>query len=380
MDREIDSGQSMNILLVGEPAVELSQLAEGLSQLGHRVTHQYGAADPCAIEPMPQVVLLAPESVSLKTVSCLAGCSQMIDVPLLLLGQHGDETLLSGLRTWDVAPLSSDPAVLDCHIRMLVRIGALKRRVRELEKQLDGQCAPVESMAEVVAGGMSGRWCSYELLVELTVRREQAREEERRRIARDLHDEMGQVLTALRMDMSLLRLRHGHQDESLLQQIQQAMKRVDSIIQVVRNVARKLRPAVLDMGIAAALQWQAEHFSRQSGIVSEVEIATGDFALDNERATALYRIVQESLTNVARHSRADRVCISLGLSDDGYELNVSDNGIGFDPTDRSRKTFGLMGIRERVLLLEGELSIRSQLNQGTHLRLRIPATRSGSTA
>lgn len=380
MGGEINSGQSVNILLVGAPAAELSRLAEGLSQLGHRVTYRHGAVEPCVIEPVPQVVLLAPESGSQDTVSCLADCAQMLDVPLLLLGQHCDEALLSAWRTWDVAAMPSDPVALDCQVRMLVSVDMLKRRVRELEKQQDSASAPVESMAEVVAGEMSGRWCSYELLVELTVRREQAREEERRRIARDLHDEMGQLLTALRMDMSLLRLRHGHRDESLLQQIQQAMGRVDSIIQVVRNVARKLRPAVLDMGIAAALQWQAENFSRQSGIESEVNIATGDFALDNERATALYRIVQESLTNVARHSQADRVRISLDLSDDGYELNVSDNGIGFDPADRSRKTFGLMGIRERVLLLEGEMSIRSQPNQGTHLRLRIPVRRSGDTA
>lgn len=213
---------------------------------------------------------------------------------------------------------------------------------------------------------------SCEQLRELTTRREEAREEERKRIARDIHDELGQMLTALRMDVSLLRMKFGEANPALLGELQGVMGRVDATIQVVRNVAAKLRPAVLDMGIVSAMEWQVGEFVKRSGVRCGLQVADEDICLDEERATALFRIVQESLTNVARHAHAQNVDISLKREGDAYLLEVRDDGKGFDHEMLKKKTFGLMGIRERVMLLQGELEISSAPGSGTTVSVRIP--------
>lgn len=216
---------------------------------------------------------------------------------------------------------------------------------------------------------------SYEQLRELTTRREEAREEERKRVARDIHDELGQLLTALRMDVSLLRIRFGQDNPQLAGQVQNIMERVDSTIQVVRNVAAKLRPAVLDMGIVSAMEWQAGEFTRRSGIRCSLDIGEEQVLLDEERATALFRIVQESLTNVARHAEAENVDISLRREGDDYLLEICDDGKGFEPAVLKKKTFGVMGMRERVLMLEGDMEIDSSPGGGTRIAVRIPVHR-----
>lgn len=216
---------------------------------------------------------------------------------------------------------------------------------------------------------------SCEQLRELTTRREEAREEERKRIARDIHDELGQMLTALRMDVSLLRMKFGQDNPQLLGQVQNIMERVDATIQVVRNVAAKLRPAVLDMGIVSAMEWQVGEFAKRSGVRCGLSVSEEDVYLDEERATALFRVVQESLTNVARHAQAENVDITLRRDGDWYLLEVRDDGKGFDQDMLEKKTFGLMGIRERVLMLQGELDIISASGSGTVVAVRIPVHR-----
>jgi PAS domain S-box-containing protein len=213
---------------------------------------------------------------------------------------------------------------------------------------------------------------SYEQLRELTTRREEAREEERKRIARDIHDELGQMLTALRMDVSLLRMKFGQDNPALLAEVQNVMGRVDATIQVVRNVAAKLRPAVLDMGIVSAMEWQVGEFAKRSGVRCGLSIEEDEVYLDEERVTALFRVVQESLTNVARHAQAQNVDITLKREGDSYLLKVRDDGNGFDPAMLEKRTFGLMGIRERVLMLQGDVEISSQPGRGTTVAVRIP--------
>ncbi|MBI5005507.1 MAG: PAS domain-containing protein [Nitrosomonadales bacterium] len=208
-------------------------------------------------------------------------------------------------------------------------------------------------------------------LRELTVRREEAREDERKRIARDLHDELGQILTALRMDVSMLRIRFGTDNPALVEQVRNILWRVDSTIQVVRDVAAKLRPSVLDMGVVAALEWQVEEFAKRSDIRFKLDIDEG-IELDDERATAIFRIMQESLTNVSRHAQARTVSISLGRQISDYVLEVIDDGKGFVSEASGKKTFGLMGIRERALMLGGTVDISSAPGEGTRLTIRIP--------
>lgn len=209
-------------------------------------------------------------------------------------------------------------------------------------------------------------------LRDLTVHREEAREEERKRIARDLHDELGQILTSMRMDIALLRIQFGADNPALVEQIKNILDRVDSTIQVVRDVAAKLRPAVLDLGIVAALEWQVAEFARRSETQFDLHIDEQSIVLDDERATAIFRIVQESLTNVNRHAHAKEVSISLAKQGGDYVLEIADDGKGFETEKSSKKTFGMVGIRERVLMLGGSVDINSAPGMGTKITVHIP--------
>jgi PAS domain S-box-containing protein len=206
----------------------------------------------------------------------------------------------------------------------------------------------------------------------LAARREAAREEERKRIAREMHDELGQRLTALRMDVSVIRLRFGQDNPQLMEQVKHMMSSVDSTIQVVRNVAARLRPATLDMGIVSALEWLTEEFVQRSGIDCKLDVQQEHLDLDDTQATTVFRIVQESLTNITRHAQAKHVRIALTQQPDHYLLEVSDDGVGFDPHAKKHKSFGLMGIEERTLMLGGELKIETSPGKGTRIISRIP--------
>ena len=206
----------------------------------------------------------------------------------------------------------------------------------------------------------------------LAARRDQAREEERKHIARELHDELGQTLTALRMNVSLLRVRFGADNPALMEHARNMTELVDRNIQVVRNVASALRPAALDMGVASALEWLAEQFTQHTGVACALRVAPEAGALEDDCAMVVFRVVQESLTNVARHAQASQVEVSLGRDERAYRLEVRDDGCGFDPQRIRKKTLGLVGMRERVLMLDGELGIVSAPNCGTTLSVGIP--------
>lgn len=208
----------------------------------------------------------------------------------------------------------------------------------------------------------------------LTARREEVREEERKYIAREVHDELGQILTGLQLNVSVLTHKFAADSVPLREQLQETMMLTDRALGVARNVASALRPAALDMGIISALEWLAARFSLNTGIKCEVHVEELEIPLDESHAIALFRIVQESLTNVARHARADRIDIVLGRVGDDCSLKVRDNGAGFDlRAMKKTDSFGLVGMRERALLLGGEVIINSRLGEGTEVEVHIPA-------
>jgi PAS domain S-box-containing protein len=209
-------------------------------------------------------------------------------------------------------------------------------------------------------------------LRQLAASRETAREEERRRIAREIHDELGQILTALRMDASRLRLRFGTDNAPLLEHAQGMTELVDRALTVVRGISSDLRPAVLDLGLAAALEWLAGEFSQRSGITCRCRFEDGGFSIEEPYATAIFRVVQEALTNVARHAEAASVLVLLQWREDGWRLEVGDDGRGFDAERLPSNTLGLLGMKERILLLGGELDIASAPGEGTRLRASLP--------
>ena len=215
---------------------------------------------------------------------------------------------------------------------------------------------------------------SYDLLRELTSRRETAREEERKRIAREMHDELGQHLTALRMGASTLRLRFGHDNPALGEHVQKILLLADKTIQVVRDVVASLRPAVLDAGIAAALEWLADEYSQNGETACRLRVPEESPELAEDRAIALFRIVQEALTNVTRHANAKEVFITLEQKGNDCLLEVRDDGRGFDPVAIRNKSFGLAGMKERVLMLGGALDVVSSPGNGTLIKVRVPVS------
>ncbi|ODU48713.1 MAG: hypothetical protein ABS92_07795 [Thiobacillus sp. SCN 63-374] len=216
---------------------------------------------------------------------------------------------------------------------------------------------------------------SKNMLRDLSAHLESVREEERKRIAREIHDELGQTLTALRMDVSLARLGFGESNPQLMARLQSMKQLVDRTIETARHVTSSLRPGALDLGIVAALEWLVEEFIEYAGIPCELVLGDGDISLDESTATAVFRIVQESLTNIARHAEATQVEIVVTRTDGRLCFEVSDNGKGFDPhAVASRKSFGLVGIRERVAMMEGDFEMASEPQRGTRIRVCVPAT------
>jgi signal transduction histidine kinase len=197
-------------------------------------------------------------------------------------------------------------------------------------------------------------------------------EAERKHIARDVHDELGQVLTALRMDMSLLNMQFGALDPALSGKVDGMKALVDRAMQGVRNVATSLRPTALDMGLAVALENQCAEFTARTAIACAFS-AQEHFAMDEARAVAVYRIVQESLTNISRYAQASQVQVAIGRSGNVLGVEVRDNGQGFVAADVQQvKSFGHLGMRERARALGGRLDIVSAPGQGTVVALSIP--------
>lgn len=214
-----------------------------------------------------------------------------------------------------------------------------------------------------------------ETLRQLAVHQERIKEEERKRIAREIHDEMGQNLLALRIDVSMLHARVGASHPRLYQKVQTFMDNIDDTIRSVRAVINNLRPVVLDLGLYAAIQWQLNEFGRRSGIACDLSGNPKglDTKLDDHQTTTLFRILQESLTNVARHAKAKHVHVSLENVRNWLYMKISDDGIGIFPgPSRKPKSFGLMGMKERISAIGGEIRIDSSRGKGTVLLVSIP--------
>ncbi|EXJ14957.1 PAS domain-containing sensor histidine kinase [Imhoffiella purpurea] len=211
-------------------------------------------------------------------------------------------------------------------------------------------------------------------LRELTAHRERVREDERAYIAREIHDHLGQYLTALRMEANLMDLLVSEDGEGLKRHLASMKELIDHLIAETRRVIARLRPVALDLGLVSAAEWLAADYQERMGIPCLLDVAGAeDLDLDDDQATTLFRILQECLTNVTRHARAKRVEIRISASDAMLRMEVHDDGRGFDPAEvRAKKTFGLMGIRERVLIYGGSARIDSQPGKGTRLTIHLP--------
>jgi PAS domain S-box-containing protein len=207
---------------------------------------------------------------------------------------------------------------------------------------------------------------------------EAVREDERTGMAREIHDELGQALTALKMDIAWI-VRRANAEGSLgrdllADKLGAVSKMTDGIIDTVRRISADLRPGVLDdLGLLAAIEWQAQEFERRSGVTCVVRANTGDAKFDRALSTAIFRIFQEALTNVIRHAEAKHVDVSFDCLDGRVRLSVQDNGKGIDEEAvKSPSSLGLLGIRERVRRLNGKMTIGGEPGKGTLLAVEVP--------
>ncbi|WP_410017476.1 transporter substrate-binding domain-containing protein [Pseudomonas sp. 6D_7.1_Bac1] len=211
-----------------------------------------------------------------------------------------------------------------------------------------------------------------EQLRELSAHLESVREEEKARIAREVHDELGQMLTVLKLETSMCELAYAELDPGLSERLNSMKRLISQLFQLVRDVATALRPPILDAGIASAIEWQARRFEARTQIPCLVQVPDNLPVLSDAKAIGLFRILQEALTNVMRHAQAHTVELTLVLEGDELRLTVSDDGVGFvDPTGRPT-SFGVVGMRERVLIMGGQLSLDSEPGEGTTLSVRVP--------
>lgn len=204
------------------------------------------------------------------------------------------------------------------------------------------------------------------------------REEEKARVARELHDELAQALSALKMDTLWVREHAGHAPEAVDTRLAGMVEIIERTVSATRRIAADLRPMVLDdLGMLAAIEWLVDSFTQRSGVPCKLSVDESlELALPDPYATAVFRIVQESLANVAKHAAASQVWVCLDRTSDGAMLRVQDNGCGFiTSAPRKPQSLGLMGLRERAQLLGGSVAINSVPGQGSCVEVHIPLTR-----
>jgi signal transduction histidine kinase len=217
---------------------------------------------------------------------------------------------------------------------------------------------------------------SQDSLRELAAINETARENERKSIAREVHDELGQVMTALRMGLSLMPMQFGSHIPGLTESVDALKALVDRAIKGVRNIATVLRPEALNLGLVPAIEWLRDEFLRHNAVRCMVECEGSSDPIDEMRAMLIYRIVQESLTNISRYAKATEVRIMVSFKPSEIDVSINDDGCGFDPGEvMIKKTFGLLGMRERALTLGGDLMILSRPGRGTTIAVKVPLKR-----
>lgn len=210
-------------------------------------------------------------------------------------------------------------------------------------------------------------------LHDLTAHLQNIREEERMHIAREMHDELGQLLTAFRMDIAWLEKRMEHAEPPLKEKLKDMTRLVDDAVVFVRKLSSELRPSVLDdFGLIPALEWHSKEFEKRFHITVSFQSNVKEVGVTAPVATGLFRMYQESLTNVARHANASLVTSELHANDQNIELSITDNGKGFEVERGKRKTLGLLGMQERAAMIGGQLEICSTPGSGTSVRIVIP--------
>lgn len=251
------------------------------------------------------------------------------------------------------------------HLESLVeeRTVELREANRQLTAQMETRKRAEKALQE-----------SREQLRNLSQHLQSAREEERQRIAREVHDELGQALSVLKIDAKCLADAIGGANQDFRSQTLAIADGLDTVVQTVRTICTELRPAVLyHFGLAAAIEWQAKEFEKKTGIRCLLSLPEEETALDHDFGTAVFRILQEALTNVVRHAAATRVRVALSMNDAVLVLRIKDNGKGITEKDIANpRSLGITGMVERARFWNGTIGLKGSPAKGTTVTLRMP--------
>jgi len=266
-----------------------------------------------------------------------------------------------GLRAcWSMPICSAEGRVL----------GTFAVYYREPRLPTPGDKRLMQRMAHVAALAIERRQLDEELRA-LSGRLEKVREDERTHIAREIHDELGQALTALKLDVGWIARRV--KDDEVVAKLAEMTSATDALIHAVRRISAELRPGILDaIGLRAALEWQAEEFTRRTGTPCHLRSEAGEIRLERELTTTVFRIFQEALTNITRHASATRVDVRLWLERGNLRLEVGDDGVGVPEIAPRASTLGLLGMRERARRAGGDCLVRRREPRGTLVTLTVP--------
>jgi len=286
-----------------------------------------------------------------------------------------------------------DRALLRRAVDRTIRTGAPYTVVLRVRRP-DGELRVIEAAAELFADARGGAIQFVGVCQDVTERRraeeaqkrsraklrdlandlETVRERERTRIARELHDELGQALTAMRLELAWLESRVAGSPPAVRHKLEALGRLVETTNEALQRIAMELRPRVLDeLGLAAAMHWQAEEFERRTGLIVRLRTDPGEVRLDPELATAVFRTLQEALTNVTRHAAARSVVVRFRLGASRLTLAVRDDGKGIDPAYvMAPRSMGLLGMHERAAAWGGTVTVRGRPGRGTMVELRIP--------
>jgi signal transduction histidine kinase len=355
-ESQAEAADKAKILLVDDEPKSLFALQELLSTLGQNlmVAQSGEEALRLALRNDFAVILLdvrMPGIDGFETARLIRARERSKSTPIIFLTAAADE-MTSMFRGYEVGAVDYlmkpvIPDVLKSKVAVFVELFRKSERLRESEDKLRRLAAHLISI----------------------------REEERAHIAREIHDELGQVLTGLKMEVTWLAKRL--KEKPLIEKTDSMCALIDSTVQTVRKIATGLRPEMLDdMGLVAAVAWQAKEFQKRTGIRCRASLPP-ETKLDIDVSTTMFRIFQEILTNVARHSRATRVDIELEVADSEVSLEVVDNGIGIQDDElTAKKSLGLLGMQERALLFGGEVSVIGSPGHGTRVSVTIPLRKS----
>ncbi|WP_374278625.1 response regulator [Azonexus sp.] len=367
-DRSPAPAAGIEVLVVDDTPASLELLDGLLSRAGYvvRAAQDARMALRSARARAPDLILLdvrMPGMDGYELCRRLKADAATRDVPVIFLSalrETGDmvKGFALGAVDYIAKPFQADEVL--ARVRTHVELYRLQTRLEE----------SVEARTRQLRQSEAELRDSQERLRELTGFLQTVREDERTSIARELHDELGQALTALRIDLGWLRRQCGGLGETVRTRADAAYALVERTIDSLRRISEGLRPGMLDvLGLCAALEHLATQFAERSGIACDFSADRDEYPLGPGASIAVFRLVQEALTNVARHAGAGRVTVRLDAADSGLRLTIADDGRGFDAA-APRKGFGLLGMNERVAALGGHLDIDG--SAGTRIVVTLP--------